>query len=88
MSAKGAAGATYKTYTNSLIRSGKFKPNAQDYINYVSKYWEDKVIAKVKQEKTKNIKREIGQDLIKELNGLNTKTGLPGRARPPRGNTN
>ena len=70
MSAKGAAGATYKTYTNSLIRSGKFKPNAQDYINYVSKYWEDKVIAKVKQEKTKNIKREIGQDLIKELNGL------------------
>ena len=70
MSSKGAAGATYKTYTNSLIRSGKFKPNAQDYINYVSKYWEDKVIAKVKQEKTKNIKREIGQDLIKELNGL------------------
>ena len=70
MNAKGAAGATYKTYTNSLIRSGKFKPNAQEYINYVGTYWEEKVIAKVKQEKTKEIKREIGQDLIKELNGI------------------
>ena len=68
--AKGAAGATYKTYTNSLIRSGKFKPNSQEYINYVGKYWDEKVVAKVKQEKTKEIKREIGQDLIKELNGL------------------
>ena len=47
MNAKGAAGATYKTYTNSLIRSGKFKPNAQEYINYVGTYWEEKVIAKV-----------------------------------------
>ena len=70
MNAKGAAGATYKTYTNSLIRSGKFKPNSQEYINYVGKYWDEKVVAKVKQEKTKEIKREIGQDLIKELNGL------------------
>ena len=71
MESKGASGATYKTYANSLIRSGgKFKPNSQDYINYVGKYWEEKIVAKVKQEKTKNIKREIGQDLIKELNGL------------------
>ena len=70
MNAKGAAGATYKTYTNSLIRSGKFKPNSQEYINYVGKYWDEKIVAKVKQEKTKEIKREIGQDLIKELNGL------------------
>ena len=71
MESKGASGATYKTYANSLIRSGgKFKPNSQDYINYVGKYWEEKLVAKVKQEKTKNIKREIGQDLIKELNGL------------------
>ena len=71
MESKGASGATYKTYANSLIRAGgKFKPNSQDYINYVGKYWEEKIVAKVKQEKTKNIKREIGQDLIKELNGL------------------
>ena len=71
MESKGASGATYKTYANSLIRTGgKFKPNSQDYINYVGKYWEEKIVAKVKQEKTKNIKREIGQDLIKELNGL------------------
>ncbi len=70
MGAKGAVGASYKTYTNSLIRSGKFKPNSQDYINYVESYWRDKVVAKVKTEKTKKIKEEIGKDINRELLGL------------------
>ena len=70
MSAKGASGATYKTYANSLIRANNFNPNTQDYLNYVDKYWEEKMIAKVKQEKTKNIKRELAKDFANELRGL------------------
>jgi len=70
MDAKGAAGSMYKTYVNTLIRNQKFNPNTQDYLNHVESYWNDKMIAKVKQEKTKEIKREIMNDLLKELNGL------------------
>lgn len=70
MASKGALGATYKTYTNSLIRSGNFRPNSQDYINYVSEYWQTKIVDKVKQEKTKEIKRSIGNDILRELNTL------------------
>jgi hypothetical protein len=67
---KGALGAGYKTYINTLIRSRKFKPSANEYLNYVDKYYDEKVIAKVKTEKTKAIKREIKQQLISELRSV------------------
>ena len=68
--AKGAAGASYKTYTNTLIRAGSYKPTADGYMKHFENYWRDKVVGKVKMEKTKQIKREIGEQLYKELYGL------------------
>tara|TARA_Y100000593_G_scaffold27028_2_gene53864 strand:+ start:8180 stop:9391 length:1212 start_codon:yes stop_codon:yes gene_type:complete len=70
MSGKGAAGASYKTYTNSLIRAGKYKPTAEGYLKHFENYWRDKVVGKVKMEKTKEIKREIGEQIYKELVSL------------------
>ena len=70
MSSKGAAGASYKTYTNSLIRAGKYKPTADGYLKHFENYWRDKVVGKVKMEKTKEIKREIGEQIYKELLSL------------------
>jgi hypothetical protein len=67
---KKGAGATYKTYCNAQIRAGIFKPNYNGYLKHFENYWRDKVVAKVKQEKTKNIKREIGEQLYNELRGL------------------
>jgi len=66
------AGASYKTYCNSLIRQGKFNPTYNGYIKHFEDYWKDKVVAKVKMEKTKKIKTEIGQQLLAELRGLKT----------------
>tara|TARA_B110000858_G_scaffold49617_1_gene57266 strand:- start:2350 stop:3555 length:1206 start_codon:yes stop_codon:yes gene_type:complete len=70
INAKGAAGASYKTYTNTLIRAGSYKPTADGYMKHFENYWRDKVVGKVKMEKTKQIKREIGEQLYKELYGL------------------
>jgi len=67
---KGAVGASYKTYVNSKIRSGKFDPKYEDYLKYVEKYFDDKIIAKVKMEKTKKIKEEIKQQSLAELRKL------------------
>jgi len=64
------AGASYKTYCNTLIRQGKFNPTYNGYIKHFENYWKDKVVAKVKMEKTKKIKTEIGQQLLAELRGL------------------
>ena len=64
---KGAAGATYKTYTNALIRSGTFHPKAKDYLKHAEDYWDEKVIAKVKMQKTKETKEEIKTQLLREL---------------------
>ena len=64
------AGASYKTYCNTLIRQGKFNPTYNGYIKHFETYWRDKVVAKVKMEKTKKIKTEIGQQLLAELRGL------------------
>jgi len=65
-----AAGANVKTYINSLIRAGKL-PNptsaAREYINYLEKYWEDKVIAKVKTDKAKEQKRVALEQLKAQL---------------------
>ena len=67
---KSAVGASYKTYVNSKIRAGKFNPSYDDYLKYVDKYYETKIIKKVKMEKTKQIKREIKQQLLAEIRRL------------------
>ena len=67
---KKGAGASYKTYCNSLIRQGKFNPSFDGYIKHFEGYWKDKVVGGVKTEKHKLIKTEIGQDLLRELKSL------------------
>jgi len=67
-----AAGATYKTYANTKIRSGKFDPSYKDYLNHVDKYFDDKVIAKLKTEKHKKLKTEIKEQTLRELKRLKT----------------
>ena len=71
INAKGA-GASYKTYCNSQIRQGKFNPTYEGYLKHFENYWRDKVVAKVKMEKTKQIKQEIGEQVYAELRGLKT----------------
>lgn len=70
LKSKGAVGASYMTYTNALIRGGKFKPNGQEYINFVTDHWRDKVVAKLKTEKNRKIKEEIGMQIESELRAL------------------
>ena len=65
------AGASYKTYCNAQIRGGSFKPTYAGYMKHFENYWRDKVVGKVKMEKTKEIKREIGEQLYNELRALN-----------------
>ena len=67
---KKGAGATYKTYCNTQIRAGKFKPTYKGYMEHFESYWKDKVVGKVKMEKTKKIKEEIGRQLFNELRSL------------------
>jgi hypothetical protein len=64
------AGASYKTYINTQIRSGSFKPTADGYLQHFESYWADKVVAKVKMQKTKEIKQEIGEQIYNDLRGL------------------
>ncbi len=56
-----AIGSKLKTFYNSKIRSGKIvkNPNSHisQYIQYFDKFWEDKVIGKVKREESKRMKR-------------------------------
>ena len=68
---KKGAGASYKTYCNAQIRGGSFKPTYAGYMKHFENYWRDKVVGKVKMEKTKEIKREIGEQLYNELRALN-----------------
>ena len=70
LTSKGAAGASYKTYTNTLIRKGKWNPNGRSYISHVESYWKDKIIAKVKMQKTKDIKTQIGKDIMRDLRSI------------------
>ena len=67
---KKGAGASYKTYCNTLIRGGSYKPTYDGYMKHFENYWRDKVVGKVKTEKTKEIKREIGEQLYNELRSL------------------
>jgi len=68
--AKKGAGATYKTYVNSQIRKGKFNLSYKAYLSHFDNYWKTKVVAKVKMEKTKEQKRQMGEQLRRELLGL------------------
>ena len=70
LTSKGAAGASYKTYTNTLIRKGKWNPNGRDYLSHVESYWKSKIIAKVKMQKTKDIKTQIGKDIMRDLRSI------------------
>tara|TARA_B110000438_G_scaffold5332_1_gene5356 strand:+ start:28458 stop:29663 length:1206 start_codon:yes stop_codon:yes gene_type:complete len=70
LTSKGASGASYKTYTNTLIRKGKWNPNGRDYLTHVENYWKDKIVAKVKMQKTKDIKIQIGKDIMRDLNTI------------------
>ena len=45
-------------------------PTYEGFLKHVDKYFETKVIAKVKMEKTKQIKREIKEQSISELRRL------------------
>jgi hypothetical protein len=65
------AGATYKTYCNAQIRAGSYKPTYNGYMKHFENYWRDMVVGKVKMEKTKQIKTEIGEQLYAELRSLN-----------------
>ena len=71
MFADKGVGASYKTYANAQIKSkNKFNPTYEGFLKHVDKYFETKVIAKVKMEKTKQIKREIKEQSISELRRL------------------
>ena len=70
MTSKGAAGATYKTYHNALIRSGTYNPTPEGYLNHVEVYWRDKVVGKLKKQQNIDVKVEIGEQIMSELKGL------------------
>ena len=64
-------GAGLKTYFNSNVRRGVLPKSGvtgvNNFLTHFGNHFEDKVIAKVKQEKTKNQKRERKQQLINLL---------------------
>ena len=64
-------GAGLKTYFNSNVRRGILPKSGvagvNNFITHFGNHFDDKVIAKVKQEKTKNQKRERKQNLINLL---------------------
>ena len=68
--AKKGAGATYKTYMNAQIRKGKFNLNYNDYLKHFENYWKTKVVGAVKMQKTKDIKEQIGKDLVRDIRSL------------------
>lgn len=63
----GAVGAGVKTFVNSKIRNGEL-PNpstaAKEYLDYVEKYFEDKVVSKVKTDAAKEQKRTMMKQFI------------------------
>lgn len=68
-----AVGAGIKTYINSKIRGGTLPDPGvayNEYINYVKDYFEDKVIAKVKTEKSKDLKRAALKQLVTDLKSI------------------
>ena len=67
---KKGAGASYKTYCNSLIRQGKFNPSYDGYLKHFEAVWADKVVGGVKTEKHKLIKTEVGENRSRDLRSL------------------
>jgi|TARA_B100000085_G_scaffold168458_1_gene153273 hypothetical protein len=68
-----AAGANVKTFINSKIRAGQL-PNprsaANEYLDYLKTYWEDKVISKVKSETAINTKKAALKQLLDDLKNI------------------
>ncbi len=68
-----AAGANVKTFINSKIRAGQL-PNprsaANEYLDYLKTYWEDKVISKVKSETAINTKKAALKQLLDDLKSI------------------
>ena len=68
-----AAGASVKTFINSKIRAGQL-PNprsaANEYLDYLKTYWEDKVISKVKSETAINTKKAALKQLLDDLKSI------------------
>ena len=62
-----AVGAGIKTYINSKIRQGNMDISAKEYAGYVGTWWTEKVIDKVKQEKTKEVKRAALRQFMDDL---------------------
>ena len=64
-------GAGLKTYFNANIRRGVLPKSGvsgvNSFLNHFNNHFEEKVITKVKQEKTKNLKRERKQNLLNIL---------------------
>jgi len=68
---KGLAGASFKTYMNSYIREGQNistkNMNSLGYSMYVKKYFDEKIIMKLKTEKSRKIKEELRDSIVSEL---------------------
>lgn len=63
-------GLTYKTYCNQLVRAQKFNPSYEEYLSRFEKHWSEKIVDKLKTEKNKKIKQDIGDSLYKEIRSL------------------
>ena len=63
-------GLTYKTYCNQLVRAQKFNPSYEEYLSNFEKHWSEKIVGKIKTEKNKKIKQDIGDSLYKEIRAL------------------
>ena len=66
-----AIGASIKTYNNQKIRKGEKITNpvshARNYLDYFSKFYDEKIIAKVKQQKTKDLKLQEKTEFLSSI---------------------
>ena len=73
---KGLSGGSFKTYLNAYIREGQdiSTKNIRQlgYSMYVKKFFDEKVISKLKTEKSRKIKEELRDDLVKKLMKLDS----------------
>lgn len=67
---KNAQGANVKTFINQNIRAGRF-PNPDraypEYIDYLKRYWDEKILAKLKTEKAKDAKKAALVQLLMDI---------------------
>jgi len=68
---KGLVGGSFKTYLNTYIRDGKDistrNMNSLGYSMYVKKYFDEKIIIKLKTEKSRKIKEDLRDELVAKL---------------------